>query len=235
MLRRPRERRDGGHRNVFAMAGRPAFDPWRDRLESLVAGPPADPGGAVVVLCAHPCDPVLSVGGWLGRQTDREVTFVHTCEEARDHDAMLGGLDELGISDVRVSALSVTDLHRTDDLAAAVADATSTAALVLAPFADDGHPEHEALGRAAVSACQDGTPLWQLPLWAWAAARPDGQPWLGSLRRLDGESAARHRKRAALRLLCSGGGALCGDDSGSAHLDQVVMRHALFAPEAVVV
>lgn len=50
--------------------------------------------------------------------------------------------------------------------------------LVVAPWERDGHPDHDALGAAAVAACPAvGARLWRYPIWAWHWARPDEFPW----------------------------------------------------------
>ena len=49
--------------------------------------------------------------------------------------------------------------------------------LVLAPWAHDAHPDHEALGRAArTAAALAGVPLLAFPVWAWQWAVPGDAP-----------------------------------------------------------
>jgi LmbE family N-acetylglucosaminyl deacetylase len=51
----------------------------------------------------------------------------------------------------------------------------SPAVLCVAPFEGDGHPDHEATGRAALSAAAaEGVPLLRYPVWAWHWATPGG-------------------------------------------------------------
>jgi LmbE family N-acetylglucosaminyl deacetylase len=52
--------------------------------------------------------------------------------------------------------------------------------IVLAPWRFDGHPDHEAAGRAAAdAAAESGATLWEYPVWAWHWADPDDSafPW----------------------------------------------------------
>jgi LmbE family N-acetylglucosaminyl deacetylase len=48
--------------------------------------------------------------------------------------------------------------------------------VVLAPWADDGHPDHEAVGRVATDL---GSTCWQFPVWMWHWAQPADPriPW----------------------------------------------------------
>lgn len=53
-------------------------------------------------------------------------------------------------------------------------------ALCAAVWRGDGHPDHEAVGRAAaVAACAAGSTLWEYPIWMWHWGRPDDSdiPW----------------------------------------------------------
>src|SRR6478735_1226954 len=67
--------------------------------------------------------------------------------------------------------------------------------LALCPVADDGHPDHEAVSRAATSAASErNLPVWQFPVWAWHAHDPSSSS-LRSGRRLDLDAAARRNKQ----------------------------------------
>jgi LmbE family N-acetylglucosaminyl deacetylase len=50
----------------------------------------------------------------------------------------------------------------------------------LATWRGDGHPDHEAVGRAAAAACaRTGAVLWEYPIWMWHWTRPADPrvPW----------------------------------------------------------
>jgi LmbE family N-acetylglucosaminyl deacetylase len=72
--------------------------------------------------------------------------------------------------------------------------------LCIAPFPGDGHPDHEACGRAAIAAAAGhGVPLVTYPVWAWHWARPgDGCLPLDGARVFPLDGAQRTRKAAAI-------------------------------------
>lgn len=73
--------------------------------------------------------------------------------------------------------------------------------LVVAPWAGDRHPDHEAAGRAAERVAQEvGARSWSYPVWAWHWAAPGGPelPWTSAVR-LDLPPDVLARKRSALQ------------------------------------
>ena len=61
-------------------------------------------------------------------------------------------------------------------LVPALGDARRT--LVVAPWRHDGHPDHEAVGRAAATAAhRTGATLWEYPIWWWHWSSPADAPW----------------------------------------------------------
>lgn len=172
---------------------------WRDwpAMNSL---PPLDLSAwqrrRVVVLAAHPDDEVLAVGGTLALLAERRVplTFVwatrgeashpgSTVPAARDlarlrvreADAALSRLGVIGDTvwlDLPDGGLG----ERYVDLTRAVRALHQLGDVWLAPFRHDGHPDHEACGRAAAAVTDD---LVELPIWAWHASTPDDNclPW----------------------------------------------------------
>lgn len=179
--------------------------PWLAGLGAPRAVPPAVPAGRtprVVVVVAHPDDEVLGAGGLLhglarnGWQvdvvwaTDGEgshpgSTVLAPAELARRRRAestearALLGLDGtttwLGLPDSGLLA------HEPDVTAAAdEALRRGPVDLVVAPWREDGHPDHEVCGRAAATAAADhGVPLWEVPVWAWHWGEADvlGPRW----------------------------------------------------------
>lgn len=227
---------------------------WRSRLESLPWEPPRDPGGRVLVLSAHPDDEVLAVGGWLAGQTDRPVTFVTVTDGEASHpgsphlspcdlrvrrpDELLRALNVLGFDAPDVRRLGLPDggvreafSTLTDALRPLVAEAD----LVLAPFESDGHPDHDAVGAAAVALCGDQTVLWRFPIWTWAWTQPGEQDWLPRVRRLDCTSTARVRKRQAIATFETQVEPLSPHPADAAVVDGILLSHASYAPEAVVI
>jgi LmbE family N-acetylglucosaminyl deacetylase len=193
---------------------------WRtwtgwDRLDEA---PLPDRGTRVVVLAAHPDDEVLAVGGLLARLAQRgcDLLLVSATDGERSHpdsptvspqqlaerrtrelDHALGVLGHGSSERLQLhlpdSALAGREGELADHLAAHLAGAR----LLLAPWRGDGHPDHEAAGRAAARAVKDqasvsasvgaaspAPALWEYPVWAWHWAHPDadetddyGLPW----------------------------------------------------------
>lgn len=229
-------------------------DGWRCRLESLPLVPPPDPGGRVLVVSAHPDDEVLAVGGWLAEQSDREVVFVTATDGEASHPSsssitpdelrarrpgeLLRALSHLGFErpDVRRLRLPDGELdRRRDDLRQQLQPLVLEADLVLCPFEQDGHPDHDAIGEVVVDLCAEGVVLWRFPVWTWAWTRPGDQPWMGEVRRLDTTSVARHRKRRAISAFTTQVRPVGDGDGDRAVLEDALLRHARLAPEAVVV
>jgi LmbE family N-acetylglucosaminyl deacetylase len=98
-------------------------------------------------------------------------------------------------------------------LVAGLAPLLDGAAVCLAPWDHDGHPDHDACGRvAATVAAEAGVPLVSFPVWSWNWDDP-GDPRIPFHRAarfdldldLDGDPAADllHRKRAGIAAYAS--------------------------------
>ena len=174
----------------------------------------------VLVLAAHPDDEVLGVGGTMARLarggsrlrlvsvTDGEASHpghpdpaalaarraAETASALRVLGAQATEVIRLGFPDTRVA-------DREDDLATRVRDLAADCDVVLAPWDQDVHADHEAVGRAARRA----SPLtYWYPVWTWHWARPGDSrvPWEHGVRvSLRPSDAA--RKRAAIRCFAS--------------------------------
>lgn len=171
---------------------RPFLD--RLRLPVLELAPP--PRRAVVV-APHPDDEVLAVGGLLVQLqaagaaldlvavTDGESSHpggsIAPLElAARRRVETEAALDLLGL-DIEVARLGLPDGGR-ESLEQPVLEALrlSPGDWLLGPWAGDGHPDHEAVGRAcAAAAVRDGARLLAYPVWAWHWSHPDDPtvPW----------------------------------------------------------
>lgn len=226
---------------------------WRSRLESLPWEPPEDPGGRLLVLSAHPDDEVLAIGGWLAGQIDRPTIFVTATDGEASHpgspslspsdlrkrrpDELLRALEVLGFDDPDVRRLGLSDGGLQEEaaaLTAALRPFVAEADLVLAPFESDGHPDHDAVGAAAVELCGDHTVLWRFPIWTWAWTQPGEQEWLPQVRRLDCSSTGRVRKRQAIAAFETQVEPLSTHPADAAVVGDVLLSHASYAPEAVV-
>ena len=168
---------------------------WLPRLPLLAPLPLTPPPARAVVVAPHPDDEVLGVGGLLAllaaAGTQVEVIAVTDGEAsnpggsvpsdelaARRRVETAAALDRLGVR------AGVTHLHLPDGGAAGL-ERPVLAALrlgpgdwLLAPWSRDGHPDHEAVGRACESAAaRDGARLLAFPVWAWHWAGPADLPW----------------------------------------------------------
>ncbi|HEY0193767.1 MAG TPA: PIG-L family deacetylase [Kofleriaceae bacterium] len=174
--------------------------------------------GRVVVIAPHPDDEVLGAGGLMRRlaRTGAAITVVAVTDGEASHPRSpttpparlaelraaerAAALVALGV-DAEVIRLGIPDGGVANDaLAARLAPVIDRATLCLAPWERDGHPDHDATGRAAIAACASaGVRLLRYPVWAWHWASPasDDLPWPRARRiALDADTIA--AKRAAI-------------------------------------
>lgn len=156
---------------------------WTDHL-GTVPELTLPPPGRAVVLAAHPDDETLGAGGTLQRlaatgwelhlvlATDGEAAYgtgdlgptrLDELTEALNRLGIRAELSRVGLPDTKVEA------HE-DELARALPPCD----LLLAPYRDDGHRDHDACGRVAA---RHGAALLEYPIWAWHWTTPDTFPW----------------------------------------------------------
>jgi LmbE family N-acetylglucosaminyl deacetylase len=154
--------------------------------------------GRLVVVAPHPDDEVLGLGGFLSRcgragsvveivaVSDGEGAYALADLEARDQLAAVrarereSALSGLGLAAAKVHRLAIADgrvaeseLALRDQLVevlsrSATPTVTSESTVLVAPWRQDLHPDHEATGRAAVAAAMMlGCWLWEVPIWSW--------------------------------------------------------------------
>jgi LmbE family N-acetylglucosaminyl deacetylase len=150
----------------------------------------------IVVLSAHPDDEVLAVGGTLALLAERGVSLAFvwaTFGEASHPGSTSPAVKDLAWLRVLEAHAALTRLgvagettwiglpdgsldKRYSDLVRAVRPLHRPRDVWLAPFRGDGHPDHEACGRAAAEVTDQ---LVELPIWAWHASTPDDNavPW----------------------------------------------------------
>ncbi|MBP0461866.1 PIG-L family deacetylase [Streptomyces bomunensis] len=195
-----------------------------EALGSLPVARP--PRGPVLVVAAHPDDEVLGFGGTMAALatagtpvhllsvTDGERSHPRSTRPAARRLAALrrtelaAALADLGLDRVRPSHLAVPDTA-VDAHEARVADAVARllretgARLCVAPWTGDLHSDHEAAGRAAVTACAAvGVPVWRYPVWLWHWSFPGDTrvPWHTAARLPLGGREAASKRRAVRRF-----------------------------------
>ncbi|QXC62212.1 PIG-L family deacetylase [Aquihabitans sp. G128] len=181
--------------------------------------PLADPAaGPVLVVAPHPDDETLGCGGLIAdlcrRGVDVAVVTVTDGEGSHPgspglaelrHGEQARALAHLGVpSPTRRLGLPDGSVHaHADDLVARLRELAAGASLVVAPWSEDGHTDHDACGLAAISAAAAvGAEVWAYPVWAWQWAQDhelDGLDWVGH----EVSSSARQAKQRAVACFAS--------------------------------
>jgi LmbE family N-acetylglucosaminyl deacetylase len=182
--------------------------------------PPLGPvgPGRVVVVAPHPDDEVLGAGGLLQSllASGREIEILAVTDGEASHPsltqaqaAQLGelraeeseeALHRLGWERPAITRLGLPDGRVTDHepaLSEIIAERMRVDDLWLAPWSQDGHPDHDACGRATTAgAVATGASALGYLVWAWHWADPAGHdiPW-AHCRRLDLDRRTLARKR----------------------------------------
>lgn len=205
-----------------------AEDTWL-AWDGLAALPTSDllgrPPGTAIVVAPHPDDEVLGAGGTLRllhrrgwalhvvAVTDGEGSHpgsrVHSAGELRairSREAA-AARRSLGLRRCAVDRLALADgeVAAHEDRLEDHLRRLGPADLVLAPWRHDGHPDHDACGRAAGrAAAVNGIPLVEYLVWMWNWAGPDDGrvPW-DRARRVDLPAGDRRRKGSAIDLFAS--------------------------------
>lgn len=178
------------------------------------------PWSAAVVVAPHPDDEVLGAGGLLQRLLDARIptTIVAVTDGEASHPGSPAARD-LDLRAIRCAErrsalqrlhpqrLAVRRIGIRDGAVAAQEEALgeeltgllSPGHLCIAPWPRDGHPDHDAAGRAATRACaRSGADSLGYLVWAWHWASPADLPW-ASCRRLDLPAPHMLRKRSAVQ------------------------------------
>lgn len=190
-------------------------------LEALVPQ-----GSRAVVVAPHPDDEVLGAGGLMAQlaQTGRELLIVPVTDGTASHPGSrrwpperlaqerpletVRALTLLGLSRIRLHRLGLPDgglAAMESALAWQLAHQLRPSDVVITTWRQDGHPDHEATGRACAEACaQSGARLIEMPVWAWHWARPADPrlPWSRACR-LPLSPEVEQRKRLAVRAFTS--------------------------------
>lgn len=171
------------------------------------------PAGPVTLVAPHPDDEVLAAGGLLALLVAAGVPVEVVSVTDGEASNPGGSVPPAELAARRVAetaaalaALGVTARRRLGlpdggaaDLEAPVA-ALEPGQVLVGPWAGDGHPDHEAVGRGcAAAAARTGATLVRYPVWAWHWAGPGDArvPW-DDAARLELPPAVRAAKLRAL-------------------------------------
>ena len=177
----------------------------------------------VLVVAAHPDDETLGIGGLLSDLADAGagLCVLVVSDGERSHPlqdpsavAALGARRRREVERAveglapaaRVSHLGLPDrglAGHEEVLAEHVARRTDPDTLVLAPWLDDGHGDHDVVGRACAEAVtRSGADLAHYPVWLWHWGTPDTFPWTQVVAS-ESSLTSSWRKRAALEEFSS--------------------------------
>ena len=175
----------------------------------------------LVVVAPHPDDEVLACGALLSMHaerggasllvalTDGEASHAGTARcnaqqlAAERRAERAEGLSRLGVPNANVLPLALPDGQvgqHADRLAHELSALLQPGDVVVSTWRLDGHPDHDAAGRAAAQACAiAGCRLLEAPVWMWHWAAPGDPrvPW-HRLQALALHPQALARKQAAL-------------------------------------
>ncbi|MBM7119428.1 PIG-L deacetylase family protein [[Archangium] primigenium] len=192
-------------------------------LELLPAVDPATlvpRGRRAIIVAPHPDDEVLGTGGLLARlgRLGREVVLVAVTDGTASHPgSSLWPVDRLatarpretqeallrlGLAGVDVERLEIPDGGITaheSRLMGLLGERLQPGDVVFATWRLDGHPDHEAVGRAAFRACAAlEAHLVEVPIWTWHWAKPGDArvPWSRARRILLDEPTLTLKRRA---------------------------------------
>lgn len=170
-------------------------------LGTLPVVTPDDLGRDLLVVAPHPDDEVLGAGGLLALAggevvavTDGEAS--HPQSDTVDRARLVAARRAETAAALGLLGRGATPVHRlahpdgavqedrlADQLTALLSRPAPTGArdwTCVATWRGDGHPDHEAVGRAAARACgHTGARLVECPVWMWHWAAPgdDRVPW----------------------------------------------------------
>ena len=194
---------------------------WRHE-PAVTEAPEMDWGapGRVVVVAPHPDDETLAVGGTVSMLARRgfAIDIVAVTDGEGSHPKspttlptelarrrpleQAEALAALGVTANRIHRLHITDGGiMKANLPILLAPIVRDAAFVLAPFARDGHPDHDAAGLAA-EAVHPRVISYLVWAWHWATPGSGTLPWR-RFRRVSLDAEARRAKAEAIARFTS--------------------------------
>jgi LmbE family N-acetylglucosaminyl deacetylase len=179
-----------------------------------------------IFVAPHPDDEVLGMGGLMTRLAGmrRRLALVAVTDGDASHDGSSvwpverlraerpvetrEALKRLQASDVELTRMQIGDgqvRHAEKHLRERLTAMIQPTDVVITTWRFDGHPDHEATGRAAAHACRaTGATLIEVPVWTWHWAIPGDArvPW-SQARRLTLDAQSHARKCEATRAFKS--------------------------------
>ena len=228
--------------------------PGLDAIESVPIEKWMHPAMRLVVVAPHPDDEILACGGLMAMHTARggSALVVAVTDGEASHAGVsswraarlaevrraerLRGLSRLGCAGIRVHRLGIPDgkvAGQTTALQEELRRIVRWGDVVVTTWRRDGHPDHEACGDAAASACSAvHCCLLQAPVWMWHWSRPgDPQvPWhrLVGLGLTSREVAGKQRALAAHASQLQPRGSAVGPVLGPVMLERLTRRSEYF-------
>ncbi len=205
----------------------PSFDPAdagtseRDWFHLLSHCREWSPGtGPLVVVSPHPDDEILGAGGLMYScaLSGQAVTIVSVTDGEAAYPAWPGlalvrraelkrALRKLSVTHISVTRVGLPDgavaehLNRLRNVVASLARPGTT---LVAPYENDGHPDHDAVGRVCCDvAAARGIPLVRYPVLTWHHADPQRLLERGRLRKFTLSVHARRAKARAIDCFAS--------------------------------
>ena len=175
--------------------------PGLDAVELVPIEKWMHPMARLVVVAPHPDDEILACGGLMAlhaRRGGKSVVVAVTDGEASHGESRpwcaarlaetrraerLRGLERLGCAEAEVHRLGLADgqvASHGETLQSELSKIMQWGDIVVATWRLDGHPDHEACGRAAARACAEvRCRLLEAPVWMWHWSRPADPrvPW----------------------------------------------------------
>lgn len=183
-------------------------------------------GERAVIVAPHPDDEVLGAAGLMVQmnQLGRSLLLIAATDGTGSHPSSTvwprdrlaherpletqRALAILGLGHLPISRLGLQDGQLAHDevvLTEAVTQLLRPGDVVFTTWRFDGHPDHEACGRAcALASARAGARLMEMPIWAWHWAQPGDHrmPWSTAFS-LPLPASLAHRKRLAVQAFTS--------------------------------
>ncbi|RMR35447.1 hypothetical protein ALP36_03363 [Pseudomonas syringae pv. coriandricola] len=192
-------------------------------LPAITADLLVPPNCRAVIIAPHPDDEILGCGGLMSQlaQLQRNMLLISVTDGTASHPgSALWPVERLADCRPQESAQALNRLQipleqlawtrggfadgtlgeHEDRLVEFLAQQLGPTDVVFATWAGDGHPDHEAVGRASARACAiTGAQLHEVPIWAWHWADPEDErlPWDRARKLLLDPTTLAHKRSAA--------------------------------------